>query len=450
MDGKAIPFSLGVSSAAFQIEGGWRADGKGESIWDRFLHQPGNGKATGDAAADHYHRWEEDMALLREMGVDTYRFSISWPRVLPEGKGKLNEKGMDFYRRILDRLHSYGISPAVTLYHWDLPQKLQDRGGWANRDTAKYFQEYAEKMFDSFGDHVDTWITHNEPFVAAFMGYATGRFAPGHRDYVEALQAAHHLLLSHGLAVQAFRARSLKGKIGITLSYFPARPATDSQADVLAARRDRESHLGWFADPVFKGWYPEMIWKHYGGKGLAMPDIAPEDMRLISLPVDFLGMNYYRPSVIKNEPGGNWPCDNAYVPNPTEKTEAVHFHQPEKLYEYLQFLHREYSPQEILITENGFSAYEAPDRNGSVLDYNRIDYLYRHLEQCVRARESGVPIGGYYVWSFLDDLEWTGGYASRMGLVRVDYDTMKRIPKESARWYQRVIAARRLLEPYRA
>ena len=362
MEKHPILFPLGVSSAAFQIEGGWNADGKGESIWDRFLHLPGNGKATGDVAADHYHHWEEDLSLLHELGVDSYRFSISWPRVMPDGKGRLNQKGMDFYLRILDRLRSYGISPAVTLYHWDLPQKLQDKGGWANRDTAEFFQEYAGNMFDAFGDQVDTWITHSEPYVAAFVGHANGHFAPGHRDYAEALQVAHHLLLSHGLAVSAYRAVNGKGKIGITLDYFPASPASNRKADILAARRDRESHLGWFADPVFKGHYPDQMWHHYETKGLVMPHIEPEDLQIISRPVDFLGINYYRPSVIRNKPDGNWPCDNAYVPNPTDKTDAVHYHQPEKLYEYLQSLQKEYNPSEIMITENGFSAFEAPDR----------------------------------------------------------------------------------------
>ncbi|MBR3108400.1 MAG: beta-glucosidase [Clostridia bacterium] len=444
MNDMTIDFPLGVSSAAFQIEGAWNEDGKSESIWDRWLHLPGNGKASGDVAADHYHHMEGDLKLLKEMGVDSYRFSISWPRVLPEGKGNLNPKGMDFYRRILGRLKEYGISPAVTLYHWDLPQALQYLGGWANRDTCLYFQEYAEKMFDAFGSSVDIWITHNEPYVAAFSGHAAGRFAPGHRDFAEALQVSHHLLVSHGLAVASFRQANLKGKIGITLDYFPASPATAQKEDVLAARRDREHHLCWFADPVFKGVYPENMWNHYLRHGLPMPQMKADDLSVIAAPIDFLGINYYRPSVIQNCPGGNWPCDTAYLPNPAEKTESIYYHQAEKLYDYLKSLQAEYAPKEIIVTENGFSAYETPDRLGRIRDENRIDYLYRHLEKCVRAHQDGIPIGGYYVWSFLDDLEWTGGYAGRMGLVRVDYDTMKRTMKESGKWYQKMLKSRRL------
>ncbi len=441
-----IDFPLGVSSAAFQIEGGWNADGKGESIWDRWLHTPGHGKGTGDVAADHYHLWEADIELLRELGVDSYRFSISWPRVLPEGRGRVNEAGLDFYRKLAARLREYGICPAVTLNHWDLPQALQDRGGWTNPETAEAFREYAKLMFDTLGSDVDIWITHNEPSVVAFMGHESGRFAPGHRDISEALAVCHHLLLAHGLAVREFREGGYPGRIGITLDYFPADPASSSEKDRLAAQRDRESHLGWFADPIFFGHYPQMMWEYYAAKGVVLPKIGAQDMALISSPIDFLGVNYYRPSIIRHCDGGSWPYDKEYLPNPSERTEASYRHCPEAFGRYLKSLNDTYHPKEILITENGISAYETPDRHGNVMDYHRIDYLYLHLRQCVLAKQSGIPVGGYYVWCFLDDLEWTGGYASRMGLVRVDYETQKRTIKESGRWYARVIQSRKLID----
>lgn len=445
--GKALEnMTLGVASAAFQIEGGWNADGKGESIWDRWCHIPGTCRAAGDTACDFYHRYEEDLKILKELGVDSFRFSVSWPRVLPEGYGEINQAGLQFYKNITARLKEYGIKAAVTLFHWDLPQRLQELGGWCNPQTAVYFKEYAQLMFEALGDDVDVWITFNEPYVSAFMGHASGKFAPGHRDISEALAVSHTMLLAHGMAVKAYRAGGYSGKIGITLDYFPASPASESKEDVLAAQRDRESHLGWFADPVFKGHYPEMIWEQYRDKGVVLPRITGGDMEIISTAVDFLGVNFYRSCVIKNCPGANWPYDNEYVQTSVEKTHANYKHCPQRLYDYLAYLNDTYTPKEIMITENGYSSAETVDRYGRVMDYDRIDYLYRHLEQCIHARESGIPLSAYYVWSFLDDLEWTGGYGTRMGLVRVDYETQERILKESAHWYRRVIKERRLVD----
>lgn len=438
--------TLGVASSAFQIEGGWNADGKGESIWDRWCHIPGHCKDTGDVACNHFHRFREDVRLLREIDVDAYRFSISWPRVLPSGRGEVNRAGLDFYRELLGLLRENGIRAAVTLYHWDLPQALQDLGGWANPDTASYFRDYAGTLFEALGRDVDVWITHNEPYVAAFMGHATGRFSPGHRDWSEALAVSHTILRSHGMAVREYRDMGLAGKIGITLDYFPAWPATDNEADILAARRDREIHLGWFANPIFFGRYPEMIWNHYREKGLTLPRVTAEDMALISSHVDFLGINYYRSSVVRDCPGGDWPLDRVYVPHPGEKQQASYRLQPEKMFDYLKYINETYAPKELMVTENGYGAPETTDRHGRVMDYDRIDYLYRHLEQCQRAREAGISLSAYYVWSFLDDFEWTAGYSHRMGLVRVDYETQKRTLKESARWYSRVINERRLVD----
>lgn len=446
-EGKSLEnMTLGVASAAFQIEGGFDADGKGESIWDRWCHTPGHCVATGDMACDHYHRYEEDLKILKDMGVDSYRFSISWPRVMPEGHGRVNEAGLQFYKNIIARLKEYGIKPAVTLYHWDLPQKLQDMGGWANPQTAVYFREYAEILFRSFGKDVDVWITFNEPFVVAFMGHATGKFAPGHRDVSEALAVSHHMLLAHGMAVESFRKMGCPGKIGITLDYFPADAASDREEDRLAAALDRDSHLGWFTDPIFKGHYPERMWKHYQEKGVVMPKVSEQDLELIQTPIDFLGFNYYRYSVMQYCPGGNWPYDNEYVPNCSEKNHINYQLVPEKMYDYIKYLNDTYAPNELMVTENGYSRQEAPDRHGRIMDYDRIDYIYRHLEQCIRARENGVPLTAYYVWSFLDDLEWTGDYSIRMGLIRVDYETQERIWKESAHWYGKVLKNRCLVD----
>lgn len=443
--GKSLEgITMGVASASFQIEGGWNADGKGESIWDRWLHTPGHGKATGDVAADHYHLYEEDLKLLKELGVDSYRFSVSWPRVLPEGHGKVNEAGLQFYRNILSRLKEYGIKSAVTIFHWDFPQKLQDIGGWTNPLTPTYFNEYAELLFREFGQDVDTWITFNEPYVSAFIGHAEGRFAPGHRDMSEALAVTHNILLSHGLAVKAYREGGYPGKIGITLDNWPAEPFTDRPEDQLAAQRHREASLGIFADPIFKGHYPQHLWEHLSAKGLVMPEVTPEDMALIHSPIDFLGINYYGYALIQQSPGSAWPFDYEYKPQPSQKDNQNYRLQPERLGSYLKYLNETYAPKEIMVTENGYSAQETADRNGQVPDYNRIDFLYRHIEQCVLAKEAGVPLTAYYVWCFLDDLEWTGGYSTRMGLVRVDYETQKRTIKASGHWYRRIIQNRRL------
>lgn len=439
-------FLFGTASAAYQIEGAWNADGKGESIWDRWTHIPGTCEATGDTACDHYHRYKEDIQLLKELGVDAYRFSIAWTRIFPDGYGSLNRKGLDFYKDLVQRLKQNGIKPVVTLYHWDLPQKLQDIGGWVNPKTAEYFDRYAECLFDELGDDVESWITFNEPYVVAFMGYHTGRFAPGIRDFSSALKVCHNMLLAHGMAVRTFRKKKRKGKIGITLDYFPALPASEREEDKEAAERDRDSHLRWFADPIFRGRYPQRLWKHYQERGVVMPETKEEDFVLISAPVDFLGINFYRGSVISDNKRKNWPLETEYIPNDTEKDSAFYRLRPERLYEYLMELHEEYGGVDILISENGYSNHEFVNRYGQIMDYDRIDYISRHLEQCRRAIEDGVPLIGYFVWSFLDDLEWTGGYKSRMGLVYVDYRTQKRIVKESGKWYRQVIRERRLVE----
>lgn len=439
-------FLLGTSSASYQIEGAWNEDGKGESIWDRWTHIPGTCAATGDTACDHYHRYKEDIQLLKDLGVDAYRFSISWTRVFPDGYGSPNQKGIDFYKDLVKELKENGIKPVITLYHWDLPQNLQDIGGWVNPKVAEYFNQYAEFLFDELGNDVESWITFNEPYVVAFMGYHTGRFAPGIRDFSSALKVCHNILIAHGMAVRTFRKKRRKGKIGITLDYFPALPASQQEEDKWAAERDKDSHLRWFAEPIFHGKYPQRLWKHYQEKGVVMPKVTPTDLSLINEPIDFLGINFYRGSVVADNKNVNWPLETEYIPSDMEKDSTFYRLRPERLYEYLIDLHKEYGNIDIMISENGYSNHEFVNRYGQIMDYDRIDYISRHLEQCLRAIEAGVPLIGYFVWSFLDDFEWTGGYKTRMGLVYVDYQTQKRTLKESGKWYQRVIQERNLVD----
>lgn len=432
-------FLWGAATAAYQIEGAYNEDGKGESIWDRFSHIPGNiwNNETGDVACDHYHRYEEDVKLLKELGVNTYRFSISWARIFPEGKGKPNERGIEFYKRLCDKLLENGIKPTVTLYHWDLPQKLQDRGGWANRETADCFEQYARYVFKELGDQVPIWITHNEPWVVSFAGNWEGRHAPGIRDFSTALQVSHHLLLSHGKVVKAYREMGFGGKIGITLNMNPVYPAGDGQEDIEAAKRFDGFHNRWFADPIFKGEYPGELLRWYEGK-VKVPDITSEDMETINQPIDFLGVNNYFSSVIKFD-GGNWPIQATGVDTGKDKTDMGWEINAEGIYDLLMYLHKEYKGIKILITENGAAFNDIVNREGRVEDDNRLDYLYRHLQQVHRAISAGVDVAGYYVWSLMDNFEWARGYSKRFGLIYVDYKTQRRIFKKSALWYKEVI-----------
>jgi beta-glucosidase len=431
-------FLWGVASSAYQVEGAYNEDGKGESIWDRFTHIPGRTIDTGDVSCDHYHHYKEDIKILKYLGVKTYRFSISWPRVFPNGYGEVNLKGIEFYKNLVKLLVENDIKPSVTLYHWDLPQKLQDIGGWANPLVVDYFEQYARYMFSELGEFVPVWITHNEPYVVAFLGYAQGKFAPGIRDYNQALLVSHNILLSHGKAVRAYREMGYKGEIGITLDIFPPKPASDSEADRLAARRETAAHLSWFADPVLKGCYPEDLIKWYREKGVRLPDYTEEDMNIISTAVDFLGINYYAGSVVENAPGENWPLDSRWANSDVTKTSKTYRMHAENLYDHLMYLHETYNGIKIIITENGFGGLDFIDRNGEVNDQARIDYLYRHFAEAHRAISNGVNLAGYFIWSFLDSYEWNA-YNHRMGLVYVDYDTQKRTIKRSGHWYKEVI-----------
>lgn len=442
-------FLWGAATAAYQIEGAWNEDGKGESVWDRFAHSPYkilNGD-TGDVACDHYHRMPEDVALMKELGLKSYRFSIAWPRVLPEGRapstgsgrGAINEKGLDFYERLVDRLLAAGITPNATLNHWDFPQALQDQGGWPNRDSIAWFADYARLMFDRLGDRVATWATHNEPWVVAFMGHAWGVFAPGLADYSQAFQTAHHLLLAHGQAVQVFRAGGYTGEIGIVLNLGHHIPLSDGEADRAACRRADAGTNTWFLDPLFKGRYPEELFAWIGPHA---PPIQAGDLALISQPFDFLGINYYMTHGVRfSHEGGLLKTATEQVSAPTWGQTAMGWGiNPPGLTALLLRLKEEYGNPKVYVAENGCALEDVPDENGFVADVGRINFLRAHFLAAHEAIRAGANLQGYYVWSLLDNFEWAHGNDQRFGLVRVDYATGQRTPKQSAHWFREVIA----------
>ncbi len=432
-------FQWGVATSAYQIEGAVHEDGRGPSIWDVFSHTPGKvaNNDTGDIACDHYHRWGSDLDLVKQLGMDAYRFSVAWPRVQPAGSGAWNQAGLDFYDRLVDGLLARGIAPHVTLYHWDLPQALQERGGWAARDTALRFVDYAEKVCGRLGDRAASIATHNEPWVVAYLGHESGLFAPGLRDAAIARAVAHHLLLSHGLTLQALRASGLKVPLGIVLNQSPATPATDSEADQAMAARDYALLVRWYVEPLLLGRYP------------AAPDLPiceaeqAGDMAIIAQPLDFMGINYYT---------RNW-CSAATPPVPAPNAMGVSQmgweNYPQGLTELLTGLKRDYpSLPPIYITENG-CANADEIVGGSVPDQARIEYLRTHLIALRAAMDAGVDVRAYFCWSLLDNFEWPFGYEKRFGLVHVDYKTLQRTPKDSAYWYANLVAEHRGRSPLR-
>ena len=426
-------FKWGVSTSSYQIEGAAREDGRGPSIWDTFSRIPGavaNGD-NGDTACDHYHRFEEDLDLIKWLGAGAYHFSIAWPRVIPDATGKINQKGIDFYDRLIDGALARGIEPWPTLYHWDLPQAAQDRGGWNNRECAYWFAEYAHEMAERFGDRIKNWVTINEPFCSAWLGHLYGVMAPGIRDLQTAINASHHLLLGHGLATEALREVSSELKVGITLNFTPAITLGHSDEDVLAVKLADGFDNRWFADPVFKGAYPADIVTAFGKE---VP-ILPGDLELISTPLDFLGLNYYFRQTVAYDPSVEpLPYRQVRAPN-VERTGMDWEVNAETFTELLLRINNDYSPKEFFITENG-SAWDDQVVDGRVDDPNRVSYLERHLDAMFKAKEKGVPINGYFAWSLMDNFEWAYGYAKRFGLIYVDYHTQKRIPKSSAYYYR--------------
>jgi beta-glucosidase len=434
-------FVWGAATSAFQIEGG-RTDGKGQSIWDTFSDQ-GRLADRGDVACDHYHRWPEDVALMKELGLDAYRMSISWTRILPDGTGAVNQRGLDFYKKLIDGVIEAGITPWVTLHHWDLPQTLQNQGGWASRETVGAFSNYAEVVVRSLGDRVSHWITQNEPWVAAILGYAEGVFAPGVADWEASILAGHHLLLSHGQATAAIRSHSSGAKVGLALDCRPSRPASQRPEDVTAWRHFDGYRNRWFFDPIFGLGYPDDMTSRYRALGRIRDSdwIKAGDLEVISAPIDFLGLNYYTSLVIKEgqEETERTGVDPGPEPPPgfTEMGWAV---TPAALTEFLGRIYKDYWQGPIYITENGASYSDGPGPDGVVRDGRRIEYLRSHLAAIEAAIDAGVPVDGYFHWALLDNLEWLAGFSQRFGLVHVDPGTMVRTPKASFEWYREVIA----------
>ncbi|HCX82020.1 MAG: beta-glucosidase [Curvibacter sp. RIFCSPHIGHO2_12_FULL_63_18] len=425
-------FHWGVATSSYQIEGAAHEGGRGPSIWDTFSHTPGkvlNGD-TGDVACDHYHRLEEDLDLIQSLGVDSYRFSIAWPRVQPLGYGAWNPEGLAFYDRLVDGLLARGIAPHITLYHWDLPQGLQDRGGWESRETALHFAEYARVMAERLGDRAASICTHNEPWCTAVLGNELGRFAPGIQDQKVMLRVAHHLLLSHGLALQAMRAAGVKTPLGIVLNQSPATPATNSPADVALAAKEYAMFVRWYMDPLFKKAYPE-------GADLPVCDVVQAgDMDTIAQPMDFLGINYY------TRIWSSAATPPVPAPNANGVSDMGWENYAQGLTDLLVGIHSNYTLPPIFITENGFASPDAVV-DGKVVDPRRIDYMRTHLQALLAAMAAGVNVQGFFYWSLMDNFEWDSGYDKRFGLFHVDYATQVRTAKDSAHWYRALIAQHR-------
>ncbi len=431
-------FVWGAATASYQIEGAWNEDEEGESIWDRFSHTPGKvlDGDTGDVACDHYHRWEDDLKMIKALGLKAYRFSVAWPRVLPSGSGSVSEAGLDFYNKLVDGLLKLDIEPYITLYHWDLPQKLQDKGGWTARGVVDAFVEYTDIVTRALGDRVKNWITLNEPWVSAFVGYEHGRHAPGHFSLDEALAASHHLLLSHGRAVPVIRSNSRGANVGITLNLTPKYPASLSVADRIATTADDGYLNRWFLDPLVGRGYPQDVVRDHGTD---MSFVQAGDLETIAAPLDFIGVNYYTRNIVRSEnvsEAENMPAIEFRGDEITEMDWEVF---PEGLYKTLGRLYFDYDFQSIHITENGAAFVDEVNADGEVDDRARLSYIKRHLEQVHRAIEAGIPVKGYFAWSLMDNFEWGFGYSKRFGLVYVDYKTQKRIMKSSAKWYSEVV-----------
>jgi beta-glucosidase len=431
-----LNFVWGTATASYQVEGAWNEDGKGESIWDRFTHTPGHieRNETGDIACDQYHRYPEDIAVMAELGIPAYRFSISWPRIYPEGKGRLNPSGLEHYDRLVDALLAAGITPWVTLYHWDLPQVLQDEGGWPAREITDHFAAYADTVSRKLGDRVSNWMTLNEPWCIAFLGYRDGLHAPGLRDQKQAFQAAYHTILAHGKAYQAIKANRPQSRVGITnVSYQPFSLRRDEQAETLLAYAHAENN-GVFLDPLLKAAYPQLVLDHLGADA---PQIKPEDLKVMNQ-VDFIGVQYYADNVITPQ-GTESPAAAKTKYSFFDYTEMNWPVTPAGLYEHLVMLKKQYQPKEIVVTENGSAWQDILTPEGRIQDQKRQSYLKQHLGQVWRAIEEGVPVTGYFAWSYMDNFEWAFGYRPRFGLVYTEYASQKRYIKDSGYLYRDII-----------
>jgi beta-glucosidase len=433
-------FVFGTATSAFQIEGGAKADDKGPSIWDTFVRTPGKiaDGSTGDVACDHFRLFREDVELMRGLGLPAYRFSVAWSRIMPEGRGRPSERGLDFYRRLVDALAKAGIAPNVTLYHWDLPQALQDRGGWTNPDVAHWFRDYAALVFDALAGGVPTWTTLNEPWCIAVLGHLEGIHAPGLRDLPQMLRASKNMLLAHGQAVRAFREAARPGaQIGIALNVSPCAPATTSDADRAAADRADALQNWMFADPIFGRPWPDVLVKAFGHAELW--ELAPEERALVRTPIDFLGVNYYTRTVVRDDPASARAALSEVKEEGRPRTATGWEIHPNGLHEMLVGLTRRYGRIPMIVTENGAAFDDVPSPNGFVDDQNRISYIAEHLRAARRAIDSGVDLRGFFVWSLLDNHEWAEGFTKRFGIVRVDYESQRRTPKASASWLARFL-----------
>jgi beta-glucosidase len=432
-------FVFGSATAAYQIEGAWNEDGKGLSTWDVFAHKKNKiiGGHNGDIACDHYHRYKEDVALMKSMGLPAYRMSISWPRILPTGVGSINDKGLDFYKRLLDELRSANIEPYVTLYHWDLPQELQDKGGWLSRDTAYHFADYTEIIVRALGDRVTNWITLNEPYINMSIGYLVGEHAPGLHRIFSVYKVAHNLLLGHGLGVERIRTLGSNYRVGLANALWPNYPATDNTKDIKAARFADAFGMHMFLDTIFKGKYPELVEGYVrcqNGKNL-----KANDMKIISLPIDFLGINFYSRNIVKHSYRPMFPFKGV-----TPSYKGVQFTDmdweifPQGLYNLLTMIRNDYGNPPIIITENG-AAFKDKLEQDVIHDSNRIDFYKQYLASMHRAMNEGSAVKAYFAWSFMDNFEWSFGYSKTFGLVHIDYKTQKRTIKNSGYWYAKMI-----------
>jgi beta-glucosidase len=432
----ATDFRWGCSTSSYQIEGGAELDGRGESIWDRFCATPGNIRdaSSGAVACDHYHRWPQDLDLARDLGTNAYRFSIAWPRIFPEGRGKAaNQKGLDFYSRLVDGMLERGLEPWVTLYHWDLPQALQAQGGWANRATVDAFVDYTDVVSRHLGDRIRHWITHNEPWCTAFHGNYEGVHAPGIKNFKTALQVCHNVLVSHGQAIPVIRGNVPKARIGAALSLHPLKPASDSAADVAATLRHDGLRNRWFLDPLHGRGYPADIWDLLGEDA---PVVQDGDMATIATPTDFLGVNYYFPEIVADAPGQGAMSTRVVETKNVERTAFGWEVSPEGMVTLLSRVQRDYQPAEIYLTENGSTYEDVVGADGEIDDAQRRNYLVRHLAAAREIVAQGIPVKGYFAWSLLDNFEWAEGYVRRFGLTHVDFATQQRRLKASGKWYR--------------
>ena len=437
-------FYWGAATASFQIEGATKEDGRGESIWDRFCSTPGKilTGETGDPATNSYHCYAEDIALLQQMNLNAYRFSVAWPRIVPDGDGSVCQKGLDYYDRVVDGLLAAGITPFVTLYHWDLPQALQVKGGWASRATLDAYVRFSDVVVHRLGDRVKYWTTHNEPWCVSILSNQIGEHAPGLHDRKLALQVAHHLLISHGMVVPVIRQGCAEARVGIVLNMVPSYPATDSLADQTQARQDHARFNLWFLDPIAGRGYPQDAWTGYGRD---VPQILPGDMETIAAPIDYLGINYYNRQVSHNPAGG----EGSRVLNKRSETHLTGRDwevYPQGLYDLLTWLGRGYLFKDIFLTENGASYHDVVQPDGKIHDTLRLDYLHQHLAMLLGAIESGVPVRGYFCWSLMDNFEWAFGTSSRFGLAYTDFQTQQRTLKDSGIWFGKVARANALID----